>query len=37
VEHGFKGARLLTANARTRETILVARRHAPQLRRALGL
>jgi hypothetical protein len=37
VEHGFKGALFLATDARTRETIPVARRHAPRLRQALGL
>jgi DNA-binding LytR/AlgR family response regulator len=37
VEQGFKGALFLVADARTRKTIPVARRHASQLRQALGL
>jgi sigma-54 dependent transcriptional regulator, acetoin dehydrogenase operon transcriptional activator AcoR len=37
VEQGFKGALFLATDARTRETVPVARRHAPQLRQALGL
>jgi hypothetical protein len=37
VEHGFKGALFLATDARSREVVPVARRHAPQLRRALGL
>jgi hypothetical protein len=37
IERGFKGALVLTTDARTHETVPVARRHAPQLRQALGL
>lgn len=37
VEQGFKGALFLATDARTRETIPVARRHATRLKHALGL
>jgi hypothetical protein len=37
VEHGFKGALFLATDARPRETVPVSRRHASQLRQALGL
>ncbi|MFC5234168.1 LytTR family transcriptional regulator DNA-binding domain-containing protein [Pseudonocardia zijingensis] len=37
VEHGFKGALFLATDSRTRETVPVARRHATQLKQALGL
>jgi hypothetical protein len=37
VELGFKGALVLTTDARRRETVPVARRHAPQIRHLLGL
>jgi hypothetical protein len=37
VEHGFKGALYLATDARSREIVPVARRHASQLRQALGL
>jgi hypothetical protein len=37
VEQGFKGALFLATDARPRETVPVARRHASQLRQALGL
>ncbi|OZM78739.1 DNA-binding protein [Pseudonocardia sp. MH-G8] len=36
VEQGFKGALFLATDARSRETVPVSRRHAPQLRQALG-
>jgi len=37
VEQGFKGALLLATDARPRETVPVARRHASRLRQTLGL
>ncbi|MGH3098614.1 MAG: LytTR family transcriptional regulator DNA-binding domain-containing protein [Streptosporangiales bacterium] len=37
VEQGFKGTLFLATDTRTRETVPVSRRHAPQLRHALGL
>jgi hypothetical protein len=37
IERGFKGTLLLSTDARTHETVPVARRHAPYLRQALGL
>jgi DNA-binding LytR/AlgR family response regulator len=37
VEQGFKGALFLATDARSRETVPVARRHAPHLRQALGI
>lgn len=37
VEQGFKGTLFLATDTRTRETVPVARRHAPGLRQALGL
>jgi hypothetical protein len=37
VELGFKGALVLATDARKRETVPVARRHAPQIRHLLGL
>lgn len=37
VELGFKGALFLATDARNRETVPVSRRHASQLRQALGL
>lgn len=37
IEQGFKGTLLLAIDTRTRETVPVARRHAPRLRQALGL
>lgn len=37
VEQGFKGALFLATDARPRETVPVARRHASRLRQALGL
>jgi hypothetical protein len=37
IEQGFKGTLLLVTDARTHETVPVARRHTPSLRQALGL
>lgn len=37
VEQGFKGTLFLSTDTRTHEKVPVARRHAPQLRHALGL
>lgn len=37
IEQGFKGTLFLATDARTHETVPVARRHAPHLRHALGL
>jgi DNA-binding LytR/AlgR family response regulator len=37
VQHGFKGALYVATDARSRETVPVARRQASQLRQALGL
>lgn len=37
VEQGFKGTLFLATDTRVREIVPVARRHAPQLRQALGL
>jgi sigma-54 dependent transcriptional regulator, acetoin dehydrogenase operon transcriptional activator AcoR len=37
IEHGFKGTLLLITDARSHETVPVARRHAPQLRQSVGL
>ncbi|HEX5493333.1 MAG TPA: LytTR family transcriptional regulator DNA-binding domain-containing protein [Mycobacteriales bacterium] len=37
IEKGFKGTLFLATDARTHETVPVARRHAPFLRQALGL
>jgi len=37
IEQGFKGTLFVTTDTRTHETVPVARRHVPQLHRALGL
>jgi PAS domain-containing protein len=37
VEQGFKGTLLLVTDARSHETVPVARRHAPHLRQSIGL
>jgi hypothetical protein len=37
IEQGFKGTLLLITDARSHETVPVARRHAPQLRQSVGL
>jgi hypothetical protein len=37
IEQGFKGTLFLATDARTRETVPVARRHVPSVRQALGL
>jgi hypothetical protein len=37
IEQGFKGTLLLVTDARAHETVPVARRHAAQLRQAIGL
>jgi hypothetical protein len=37
VEQGFKGTLYLGTYAPAREVVPVSRRHAPQLRQALGL
>jgi hypothetical protein len=37
IEQGFKGTLLLVTDARSHETVPVARRHAPQLRQSIGL
>src|SRR4051812_41573635 len=37
IEQGFKGALFLATDTRNHETVPVARRHAPQVRQALGL
>lgn len=37
IEQGFNGALFLLTDTRVHETVPVARRHAPRLRRALGL
>jgi sigma-54 dependent transcriptional regulator, acetoin dehydrogenase operon transcriptional activator AcoR len=37
IEQGFKGTLLLVTDARTHESIPVARRHTPHLRQSLGL
>jgi PAS domain-containing protein len=37
IEQGFKGTLLLITDARSHETVPVARRHAPQLRQSIGL
>ena len=37
IEPGFKGALFVTTDPHTHETVPVARRHAPELRQALGM
>jgi DNA-binding LytR/AlgR family response regulator len=37
IEQGFKGTLFVTTDTHTHETVPVARRHVPQLHRALGL
>ncbi|HEU5157685.1 MAG TPA: LytTR family transcriptional regulator DNA-binding domain-containing protein [Streptosporangiaceae bacterium] len=37
IEQGFKGTLLLITDARSHETVPVARRHAPHLRQSIGL
>src|SRR5262249_22858028 len=37
IEQGFKGTLFVTTDTRTHESVPVARRHVPQLHRALGL
>jgi DNA-binding LytR/AlgR family response regulator len=37
IDQGFKGSLFLITDVRQRESIPVSRRHAPALRRALGV